>query len=100
MIVIAGYLTIAADQREAALAAVRPAVEATRAEAGNLDYAFSFDATDDTRLNVLERWEDDDALTAHMGSDHLAEMMTAIGPCIGGAVSLIRYDVSGSTTLI
>ena len=99
MIVIAGHLTIAPDQHDAALEAVRPCVELTRAEAGNLDYSFSFDANTPDRLNVFERWEDDDAMTAHMGSAHLAEMMTAIGPCIGGSVSLVRYDVSGTSTL-
>lgn len=99
MIIVAGYLTIAPDQREAALAAVRPAVELTRAEAGNLDYSFSFDGNDENRLNVFERWESEEAMNTHMATAHLAEMMTNIGPCIGGDVSLTRYDVAGSSKL-
>ena len=99
MIVIAGYLTIAPDQHEAALDAVRPCVELTRAEDGNLDYCFSFDANTADRLNVFERWESEEAMNAHMATADLAEMMAAIGPCIGGAVSLVRYDVSGTSTI-
>ena len=53
MIVVAGYLTIAPDSHEAALAVVRPCVALTREEPGNLDYSFSFDANTPDRLNVL-----------------------------------------------
>ena len=50
---------------------------ATRAEAGNLDYRFSPDLDEPDRFNLIEQWEDEDAMTAHMASPHLAEFLTA-----------------------
>lgn len=99
MIIVAGHLSIDPAQREAALAAIAAGVAATRAEAGNLDYRFSPDLDDPDRFNLMERWEGEDAMNAHLATPHLAEFLTAIGPCLGGPAEVIRYDVSGSSPL-
>ena len=99
MIVVAGHLSIDPDQRDAALAAIGPVMAATRAEPGNTDYRFSIDAEDPSRINLLEIWESEEAIDAHMSTPHLAAFMEAIGPCVAGAPSITRYDVSGSSTL-
>jgi quinol monooxygenase YgiN len=99
VIIVAGHMTIDPAQRDAALAAIAAGVSATRQEVGNLDYRFSPDLDDPNRFNILERWEDEDAMNAHMASSHLAEFMTAIVPCLGGSAEVVRYDVSGSSPL-
>lgn len=99
MIVVAGHLSIDPAHRDAALAAIATGVAATRQEAGNLDYRFSPDLDEPDRFNLIERWEDEDAMNAHMASPHLAEFLTAIGPCLAGQAEVIRYDVSGSSPL-
>jgi quinol monooxygenase YgiN len=99
MIVVTGHITLSPDHRDTALAAIAELVPATRAEPGNLEYRYSVDLDDENRINIEERWEDEDAMTAHMGAEPLATFMGAIGPCIGGSVSITRYDVSGSTTI-
>ncbi|MEO6628235.1 MAG: putative quinol monooxygenase [Aquihabitans sp.] len=99
MIIVAGHLTINPDHRQAAEAAIRVCVAETRAEPGNIDYRFSPDLDDPNRINLIEQWTDDDAMTVHMGSAHLAAFMTAIGSCVDGSVEVIRYDVSGSSPL-
>ena len=99
MIVVTGYLTIAPEHHEAALTAIRECVAPTRDEPGNVDYRYSQDIDDPTRLNIVEQWESEDAMNAHMGSEHLATFLTVIGGMIGGPVEITRHDVSGSTKL-
>ncbi|CAN5610161.1 hypothetical protein BH10ACT1_BH10ACT1_12440 [soil metagenome] len=99
MIIVAGYLLIDPSHRDDAIAAIALGVAATRAEPGNLDYRFSPDLDDPNRFNLIERWESEEAMNSHMATSHLAEFMTAIGPCLGGAPEVIRYDVSGSSPL-
>jgi len=99
VIVVAGHLSIDPAHRETALAAIAAGVAATREEPGNLDYRFSPDLDEPDRFNLIERWEDEAAVDAHMNSPHLAEFLAAIGPCVAGAPEIIRYDVSSSSKL-
>ncbi|MCU1453733.1 MAG: antibiotic biosynthesis monooxygenase [Acidimicrobiales bacterium] len=99
MIVIAGHLVIRPDAREAAEVALLALAEQTTAEKGNLDYRFGTDIRDPTRVNLFERWESEEALTQHMGSEHMAAFIGSAGDFMGGAPQLVRYDVSGSSPL-
>lgn len=99
MIVVAGHMSIDPAQREAALAAIAAAVAATRKEPGNVDYRFSPDLDEPDRFNLIELWEDEEAVDTHMATPHLAAFLTAIGPCVTGAPEIIRYDVSSSSKL-
>lgn len=99
MIIVAGHLPIAPEHRDAAIAAVTACAAATREEEGNLDYRFSVDLDDPNRLNMIERWESQEAIDLHMATPHMAELLGAIAPCLGGAPEVIRYDVSGSAPL-
>lgn len=99
MIVVAGHLTIDPAHRDAALAAIRTAVEATRQEHGNLDYRFSPDLDDPNRFNIIERWENEEAMNEHMASANLSDFLVAIGGCLSGPAEVIRYDVARSAPL-
>lgn len=99
MIVVAGHLTIDPAQRETALAAIAAGVASTRAEPGNIDYRFSPDLDYPNRFNLIEIWEDEQAMTEHMATDHLAAFMAVIVPCVSGSAEVIRYDVSSSAPL-
>ena len=99
MIVVVGYLTIAPEKRAEAEAAIATLVPLTQVEDGCIDYRYSADLGEPGRINILEQWESEEAMTVHMGQAHFADFMTAIGPCIGGDVSVVRHDVSASTKL-
>ncbi len=99
MIVVNGYLTIDPAKRAEAEAAIATLVPLTEAEDGCVSYRYAADLLAPERINVAEVWESDEAMTAHMGSEHFAAFMGEIGPCIGGDVSITRYDVSSSTKL-
>jgi quinol monooxygenase YgiN len=64
MIIIAGYTLLEADRPDAAVAAFAEMVARARAYDGCLDVAISADAVDPERINVLERWRDQQSLNA------------------------------------
>jgi quinol monooxygenase YgiN len=96
MLILAGTIRIAPEKRDAALVQIRRMVEATRAEPGCLEYAFSIDVLDDQLVRIFEVFADDAALAAHRASAHMAAWR-AVSPELGiGERDLSHYDVSAS----
>ena len=62
MIIVAGWLRVAADERDRYLAAVVDVARLARAAPGCLDFTQAPDPLDAERITVYERWESDDAL--------------------------------------
>lgn len=68
MVIVSGYLEVALENRAVYLASCVPVVEEARRSAGCLDFALSADLVDDRRINVLERWETQEAVAAFRGA--------------------------------
>ena len=79
IIIIAGTVDVEPEQRDAALEAGRPHMEATRAQKGCLDYVWSADSLVAGRIYVYERWESEADLKAHFDGPHYRNMRDAIG---------------------
>jgi quinol monooxygenase YgiN len=79
MIIVMG--TVKLDP--AKLADARPAmakmVEASRAEAGCIAYAYAQDLLDPATMHVAEQWRDRAALTEHFATPHMAEWRGVMG---------------------
>ncbi len=71
MILIAGTIRIPAENVAAARVAARSMIEATRAEDGCVQYAFSEDMLDHGLIHINELWRDQAALDAHFASGHM-----------------------------
>ncbi|HWC33426.1 MAG TPA: putative quinol monooxygenase [Mycobacteriales bacterium] len=99
MILITGRGRVHADQRDDALAAAAAMSAASTAEPGCLEYSFWVSPDDPNLIGLVERWEDDDALTAHMSQPHMATFITAIGPALDGGMDVVRHDVEKSGPL-
>lgn len=97
MIVISGTIVIDPAKVDEALVAVRELETATRAEDGNLEYGFWLSHSDPGTFHVFEKWADDDAVNAHMASDHMLAFLTAAGGFGITSTELTRYDISGTT---
>ncbi len=69
MIIIAGALWVAAERRDAYLAGDAPVVAHARSVPGCLDFVLSADVVDPGRINVYERWEDDETLRRFRNGD-------------------------------
>lgn len=62
MIIIAGHLRVAAADRDRYLEAVADVALQARQAPGCYDFVQSPDTIDPERINIYERWEDDDVL--------------------------------------
>ena len=100
MIVVTGHLDIDPAKRTEAEAAIAAFIPQNLAEDGCVDYRFAWNVLEPNRLNGVEIWESQDAIDAHMGSAHMAEFMTAIGPCLGGEATFTAHEISSSTKII
>ena len=68
MVIVAGHITVEAQQRESYLVGCVSVVERARGAAGCLDFAIAADLIDPDRVNVFERWESQEALETFRGS--------------------------------
>jgi len=73
VIVIEGTVRVPPERIEAARPAMEKMIRASRAEAGCIDYAYSFDLLEPGLVRVTERWESREALAAHFRTPHMAE---------------------------
>lgn len=94
MLVVSGEIEIAAADREKALAAIAPMVEATRREAGCQSYAFYESVEAPNRFRIFEEWDDAAALEAHFASAHMAIFQGVLGGLKVLAMDVKRYEVT------
>ena len=93
MLLIIGTIRLPADLLAAARPAMASMVEATRAEAGCLEYSYAEDVLDRGLIHVKERWTDREALGEHFKSGHIANWR-ASWPSLGiGERNLHLYEV-------
>ena len=79
---IIGSFRFPPETMPAAQAAMRKVIEATRAEAGCIQYNYGEDVLDPGLIRVSELWESREHLTAHFAQPHMAAWQaerTALG---------------------
>jgi quinol monooxygenase YgiN len=97
MIVVAGTMRVDPARRDHFLEVVRPVVESTRAEPGNVQYRYCLDSEDPTIFLIFEEWQSEEAFQAHFATAHMQTFLAAL-PTLGitdGDVH--RYDVASKT---
>ncbi len=75
-------------QEELVASGLRALIEPSRAEAGCLLYDVCRDKDDATKLLVLEEWESQAALDAHMETPHFKAFIDKVGDALAGEPSL------------
>jgi quinol monooxygenase YgiN len=68
MLIVAGHLIVAAEQREKYLQGCVPVMQQARSAEGCLDFAISADLANPERINIFERWESQEAVETFRGS--------------------------------
>ena len=94
MIIVNGIVRFGAGEIDRLRDSMARNVEATRAEEGCEHYTYAVDISDPDLLHVAERWRDDAAIEAHMGSPHMGEFMAEIGASKIEAISIKAYEAS------
>ena len=96
MLLIVGTVRLPADNLDRARPIMQRMVEASRAEAGCVDYGYAEDVLDPGLIHVKELWTDQAALDRHFATTHIAEWRAA-WPSLGiGERDLRLYEVGES----
>ncbi|MFC7176151.1 putative quinol monooxygenase [Halosegnis marinus] len=100
MIVQHATIPIDPESRDAAVEALTELGEASRAEEGVVEYRVTTDIDDENTVRIVEQYEDDAAVDAHMTSDHFEAFQEELPAFVGGDVELVRFDVAETTQLM
>jgi quinol monooxygenase YgiN len=100
MIIVSGILKFDPSDRDAAVGHIIKVAEATRAEDGNLSYGMYEDPQDPGAFKIYEEWDNPDVLGSHMGTEHMAEFMGAIGGLKILESSITSHEVASSNKLM
>ena len=92
MILLTGWVDVDPARRDAALAAGRPHMAATRAWPGCLDYVWSADPLNPARIYIYERWENATALESHFAGPHYRAMRDAIAAHGIRGLEVFKYE--------
>lgn len=88
------------DSCEEALDLVSELASESRAEDGVIYYRATTDVEDPDTARILEQYEDEDAVDAHLSSDHFESFQGAIGDHLAGEPTLRRFDVDSTTRVL
>jgi quinol monooxygenase YgiN len=80
MLIVLAKAKVSEAAMEAARAVIADMVAASNAESGCIAYAFTQDLLDPNVLHIVEKWQDEAALSAHFATPHMA----AFGAGIAG----------------
>lgn len=94
MIVVAGWIRVAAEQREGYLDSCRGVVAAARRAPGCLDFSIAADLVDPERIAIFEQWESVAAVEAFRGAGPSDEQQ---GEILEAHVA--QHEVGSSTSL-
>jgi len=94
MIVLWATLKVKPGKEDELIAAMRKLVAAVRQnEPGALDYTLHRSRKDPAIFQVYEKYRDDAALKAHMGSAHFQEAGKKFGNLLAGPPGLEMFEV-------
>jgi quinol monooxygenase YgiN len=97
MLIVAGEFRVDPEQREEFLRSRMQSMRVARAEPGCVEYVFSADPLDPGRIVLFERWEDDDALAAHLAAARARPQASGGVHVISSSV--VKYDIAASGPL-
>lgn len=91
MIVVSGVITVDPSDHDAMASAGRVVAEASRQEAGCLEYGLWVDPDDPGRFRVFEEWVSQEALEEHFATPHFAAFGAALGNVTLRDMAVNRY---------
>ncbi len=93
MLIVAGEVVVEEGAIDSVRDALRTMEEETRKESGCLTYVFAVDINAPTTMRIFERWESQEALSAHMKTPHMAEFGAVVGKIKPKSMSIKVYEV-------
>ena len=100
MLMVLGEAKLGEGALEAGHTALSAMIQASRAEEGCIDYTYSVDILDPTRLMITEKWVDNDALVYHFGTPHMAAFQKAISELDVTITQVLKYQEDDGAPLM
>jgi quinol monooxygenase YgiN len=91
MVIVAGHFEVDPERREEFIADRVESMRTSRAEPGCITYAFMADPIDPGRVQLFERWENKDALAAHLAALRTAPRPSADIKILGAEIQ--QYEI-------
>ncbi len=79
MLIVTGIIDVSDGDAERLKPVIAKMAAASRAEEGCIAYAFYQDLENPNKVRVYEEWVDQDALTAHFQTPHMADFNASLG---------------------
>jgi quinol monooxygenase YgiN len=99
VIVIAGRMKIDPAKLQHALGIIKPVVEETANESGNVSYRYYADLDDPSTLFIFEEWQSEAALENHFQMPYMVDFLEKL-PTLGIIdASVHRYGVNDKTVM-
>jgi quinol monooxygenase YgiN len=100
MIIVTGTVLFGDGEIERLRGDLARNIEATRQESACDHYAYGIDLEDPNLLHVSERWQDEAAMDAHMGTPHMAALMGVLGGARIEGMSIKAYRADYLKTVL
>jgi quinol monooxygenase YgiN len=97
VVIVVGTFEVEPDQREEFLASRHDSMRKSRAEPGCLEYTFSADPIDPSRVLLVERWESQEMLGVHLSGQRPPQSPST--DVVPKTVAVTVYDVTGERSL-
>lgn len=98
MIIVAGTVEVDPPDFETFTADLQALAEVSRQRSGNLAYAVGCDSADPGRLLVVERWQDQASLTAHLDAPDTRAFVTRWQGRMKGDIR--KYDAANERSVM
>jgi quinol monooxygenase YgiN len=103
VVIVTGELEVDPDQRDPFLAGRVDVMRASRAEAGCIEYTMSADPLQPGRVVLLEKWENQESLDAHLAglrAGSSTEPSESAPEIPVKSTSITVYDIAGERPLV
>lgn len=95
MQIVYAVLTLDSNHREEALEHTRELARQSRNEPGIVDYRVGIDVEDEHVLRFVERYRDEEAVEAHLKTDHYAAFEDAVIPdMLSDDPEILQFEAS------
>lgn len=81
MIFVSMVIEAQPDKRDTMVSAMEMMMTTTRGESGCIVYTYSADLSDPNRFHLVEIWESEDLMDAHIHADHSYAFVGTLNAC-------------------
>lgn len=94
MKVIHAYFKVNPEKRSVFLEKVKPLIQASQTEEGNISYRLFEDTEDPNAFIMVEQWKDQEAIDFHFQTTHFNEFDSVEEECLAEPVQVDIFNVT------